>query len=467
MKERGKRRVRRGSAALLLLVLAACASSAPSERDPASEAELLHAAVGGMTDVIVYDIMSPPQASRAYAYAAVAAYEAASHGNPAYRPLAGRLSEFAPVPPPDGVVYPPLAGVQAFMRVGRALTFSQAKMDSLLAALQQRARTLAALPDEVFDRSIAYGDAVAQHVLAWSRTDGFLERIGQPKYSVADEPGRWVPTPPGYMDAVEPAWATLRPFALDSASQFRPPPPPRYDMAEGSAFHAEALEVYEVGRNLTDEQRIIAEFWNNNPYTMHVRGHAMFATKKKSPGAHWMALLPVVARKAGADLIRSAEAYALTAIAIHDGFISCWDEKFRSNLIRPETVINERFDETWQPLLQTPPFPEYTSGHSVISAAAAMVLTDRFGAGFAFADSTEVEHGLPVRNFTSFEEAAQEAAMSRLYGGIHYRSAIENGNEQGRRVGEHVLSRLRTRARLDVARGGAGARPPVAPGSVY
>ena len=467
MKGRTERRGPRGIGALLVLLTWACANARPSERDPASEAELLHAAVDGMTDVIVYDIMSPPQASRAYAYAAVAAYEAVRHADPAYPSLGGRLNGFAPAPRPDGVIYPPLAGVQAFMKVGRALTFSQARMDSLLAALAQRGRTLAALPDEVFDRSVAYGDAVAQHVLAWSKTDRFLERLGQPKYSVVDEQGRWVPTPPGYMDAAEPAWATLRPFALDSASQFRPPPPPRYDMTEGSPFYREAREVYDVGRNPTDEQRIIAEFWNNNPYTMHVRGHAMFATKNRSPGAHWMALVPVVARRAGADVLRSAEAYALTAIAIHDGFISCWDEKFRSNLIRPETVINERFDEAWQPLLQTPPFPEYTSGHSVISAAAATVLTDRFGGDFAFADSTEVEHGLPVRTFASFQEAAQEAAMSRLYGGIHYRSAIEKGNEQGRRVGEHVLNRLRTRARLDVARGAAGAHAPVAPGSVH
>jgi hypothetical protein len=313
------------------------------------------------------------------------------------------------------------------------------------------------LPADVFERSVAYGDAVARHVLAWSRGDRFLQRIGQPKYTVLEEPGRWVPTPPGYMDAAEPAWGTLRPFTLDSASQFMPAPPPRYDMTEGSRFYEEAHEVYEVGLGLTEEQRIIAEFWNNNPYTMHVRGHAMYATKKKSPGAHWMALIRVFARQANADIVRSAEAYALTAIAIHDGFISCWDEKFRSSVVRPETVINQFFDEEWQPLLQTPPFPEYTSGHSVISSAAAAVLTARFGPDFAFTDSTEVRHGLPVRAFASFEEAAREAAISRLYGGIHYRAAIENGMEQGRKVGEHVLHRLQTRAQSEVARTSADA----------
>jgi hypothetical protein len=410
-----------------------------------------------MTDVVVYDIMSPPQASRAYAYASVAAYEAVRHGDPAYRSLGGQLAELGEVPLPDGPIHPPLAGVQAFLQVGRALTFSQERMDSVLAELQQRSRTMGVLPADVFERSVAYGDAVARHVLGWSRGDRFLQRIAQPKYTVLEEPGRWVPTPPGYMDAAEPAWGTLRPFTLDSASQFMPARPPRYDMTEGSRFYEEAHEVYEVGLGLTEEQRIIAEFWNNNPYTMHVRGHAMYATKKKSPGAHWMALIRVFARQANADIVRSAEAYALTAIAIHDGFISCWDEKFRSSVVRPETVINQFFDEEWQPLLQTPPFPEYTSGHSVISSAAAAVLTARFGPDFAFTDSTEVRHGLPVRAFASFEEAAREAAISRLYGGIHYRAAIENGMEQGRKVGEHVLHRLQTRARTEGARTSADA----------
>ena len=159
-----------------------------------------------------------------------------------------------------------------------------------------------------------------------------------------------------------------------------------------------------------------------------------------------MGITAIAARKAGADLMVSAEAYARVAMALADGFISCWEEKYRWNLVRPETVINRFLDEGWQPLLQTPPFPEYTSGHSVISTAAAVVLTDQFGAAFAFTDSTEFAYGLPVRSFPSFEAAAAEAAVSRLYGGIHYRMAIEEGVRQGRRVGELVVSRVRTRA---------------------
>jgi hypothetical protein len=209
--------------------------------------------------------------------------------------------------------------------------------------------------------------------------------------------------------------------------------------------------VYDVSKQLTEEHRALVAFWDDNPYVMQVRGHAMFATKKASPGGHWMGITGIAAQKSGANLLESAEAYARTAIALADGFISCWDEKFRSNLIRPETVINAHLDEAWTPLLQTPPFPEYPSGHSVISTAAAEVLTDQFGDGFAFDDTTEVLYGLPARAFGSFRQAAAEAAISRLYGGIHFRMAIEEGSVQGRRVGEHVIRRIQTRPARAVA----------------
>jgi hypothetical protein len=267
-----------------------------------------------------------------------------------------------------------------------------------------------------------------------------------PKYSVTPERGRWVPTPPAYMDAVEPNWAKIRPFVMDSASQFPPGPPFPFDTAQDSRFFRELKEVYDVRKRLTDEQRAIAAFWDCNPYVMHVQGHTMFATKKITPGGHWMGIVAIASRKAGADIVQSAEAYARTSIALADGFISSWEEKFRSNHIRPETAINAHIDEGWEPLLQTPPFPEHTSGHSVISTAAGVVLTDQFGPGFAFADSTEIAYGLPIRSFPSFEAAAAEAAISRLYGGIHYRRAVEEGITQGRKVGELVVKRVRTRA---------------------
>lgn len=441
---------------LLLVALAGCGRATATARPEATDAELLHGAVRQLTSVIVYDIFSPPQASRVYAYASVAAYEALRQGQPGYRSLAGQLNGLTPVPaPPPGVELSlPLAGVHAFMTVGRALTFSRARMDSLRAATDAEFRRRG-LADSVFARSVAYGEQVAAHVLAWAGGDRFKESRGYPKYSVTTAAGRWVPTPPAYMDAVEPNWAMLRPFVMDSGGQFRPAPPHPFDTAATSPFFREAREVYEVRRTLTAEQRDITAFWDCNPYVMNVRGHAMFATKKITPGGHWMGVVAIAARKANADAARSAEAYARTAVALADGFISSWDEKFRSNVVRPETFINGHIDPAWEPLLQTPPFPEYTSGHSVISTAAAVVLTEQFGDRFAYADSTELEYGLPVRTFGSFEQAAAEAAISRLYGGIHYRRAIEEGVKQGRQVGELVLRRVQTRVPATVATAGA------------
>ena len=442
-------------AVLAGITLPGCGSAPFAHRTPADAAPL-HAAVEQLTDVIVYDIFSPPQSSRIYAYASVAAYETLRHEHPDYRTLAGQLNGLEPVPEPvPGVSYDmSLAGVHAYMTVGRMLTFSRDRMDSARTAMHERYRRTG-VRGAVFDSSIAYGDRVAQHILAWSAKDNYAQTRGYPKYAVVEEPGRWSPTPPAYMDAIEPSWAKVRPFVLDSANQFRPKPPLPYDMRDGSAFRREVMEVYEVGKGLTDEQRAIAAFWDCNPYVMNVRGHAMFATKKISPGGHWQGIVAIASRKAGADVMQSAEAYMRTSIALADGFISSWDEKFRSNLVRPETVINREIDESWIPLLQTPPFPEYTSGHSVISTAASVVLTDQFGDGFAFADSAEMDYGLPVRTFPSFAAAAAEAAISRLYGGIHYRMAIEEGIAQGRGVGELVVSRIRTRAPAEPTVAGA------------
>ena len=439
-------RIRVHISLLAVLALQACGRGHGDYRTQRPDPELLHTAVRQLTSVIVYDIFSPPQSSRVYAYSSVAAYEALRQNHPGYRTLAGQVRGLPPVPAasPDSEYYLPLAGVHAFMTVGRQLTFSRARMDSLRTAMDERYNAMG-LPRPVYDRSIAYGELVAKHILAWAATDSFIQTRGYPKYTVTTQRGRWTPTPPAYLDAIEPNWARLRPFVMDSSSVFRPKAPPPFDTTEGSAFLRETREVYETGKHLSDEQKAIAAFWDCNPYVMHVQGHTMFATKKITPGGHWMGIAGIAAHKTDADIVKSAESYARTAIALADGFISSWDEKFRSNVIRPETVINRYIDEAWTPLLQTPPFPEYTSGHSVISNAAAMVLTDLYGDAFSFKDTTEIDFGLPPRTFTSFRQAAEEAAISRMYGGIHYRQSIEEGVIEGRKVGQLVVQRVQTR----------------------
>ncbi|WP_370095653.1 vanadium-dependent haloperoxidase, partial [Winogradskyella sp.] len=182
--------------------------------------------------------------------------------------------------------------------------------------------------------------------------------------------------------------------------------------------------------------------WDCNPFVSVNKGHFMFAAKKITPGAHWIGICKIACKNTNSDFGKTVYAYTKTSIAVADSFISCWDEKYRSNLIRPETLINKYIDTEWAPVLQTPPFPEYTSGHSVVSGASSEVLTAIFGDNFAFDDTTELPYGLPMRSFKSFRLAAQEAAISRLYGSIHYRAAIKVGLDQGIKLGTLVNNKI-------------------------
>ncbi|WKN32882.1 vanadium-dependent haloperoxidase [Porifericola rhodea] len=415
------------------------------------EGELIHGAMQRLTDIMVYDIFSPPVASRIYAYSSIAAYEAMVPDHPEYQSLEGQLNGLENVPQPEeGKEYNfSLAGIHAFTSVGKNLIFSEEKMEEYQTQLYAKYEN--ALSSEVYENSIAYGQQVADHIMAWADKDNYKQTRTYPKFTVKDEPGRWQPTPPDYMDGIEPHWSSIRAFVIDSAQQFKPAPPTPFSLEEGSQFYKEMMEVYNTGVNLTAEQEEIAKFWDCNPYVSHHQGHVMFATKKITPGGHWIGITAIASRKSGADLMQATEAYALTSVALADGFISCWDEKYRSSLIRPETVINQHVDPDWVPLLQTPPFPEYTSGHSVISASAATTLTHLFGDNFQFHDTTEVAYGLPARDFESFKHASEEAAISRLYGGIHYMPACEVGVKQGRKVGTYVISNISTKKGRTVA----------------
>jgi hypothetical protein len=431
---------------VLGVTMFSCSTPENEWRAAAEDPAYLHNSIKHITDVIVHDIFSPPVASRIYAYTSIAAYEAAIHGNEEFVSLAGQIHELTPAPQPekDKVYCFQLASVQAALVVGKTLVFSEDKMEKYYDGVMKHYREVG-IPSEVFNNSIEYGSAVAAHVLAWANKDNYKQSRSFPKYTVNDDPATWKPTPPAYMDGIEPHWNKIRTLVLDSPSQFTPPPPTKFSAEKESPFYNEAKEVQEIGNALTDEQKQIAMFWDCNPFMMNVKGHVMFATKKISPGGHWMNITHVACAKANKSFVESAEAYANVSIALMDGFISCWDEKYRSNLIRPETYINQYIDENWTPLLQTPPFPEYTSGHSVISNAAAVTLTKLFGDNFAFTDSTEIEFGLTARSFNSFMDASAEAAVSRLYGGIHYRLACDVGVTEGRELGKFIGEKIKTR----------------------
>ena len=429
----------------LLIFLNFSCEQDESYKQVLTDPETFQAAVKQLTDVIVYDIFSPPVASRIYSYPSIAAFEVIRHIDPSkYRTLAGQITDLTKAPEPVDEVNLHLASLHAYLTVGKALIFSEEKMQTYIDKLYERLEDKG-LPRSVKKASLAYGTQVANHILEWSGGDMYKQTRTFPKYTIQDEPEKWKPTPPDYMEGIEPHWREIRPLVIDSAGQFEPIDPEAFSLEEGTEFHRQLMEVYEVGKSLDEEQTAIAEFWDCNPYVSHHRGHAMFATKKITPGGHWMGIVAIATRQAGNSFDETVEVYTKTSISLFDAFISCWDEKWRSIVIRPETVINQYLDEDWLPLLQTPPFPEYTSGHSVISRAAAITLTDYYGDDFAFNDTTEVEYGLPAREFESFLQASEEAAISRLYGGIHYMMAIENGVDQGEEVGKFIIANLKTR----------------------
>lgn len=409
-------------------------------------AEDYHLALDQTTEIMIHDIFSPPVASRIYAYPTIAAYEIMTQKDSTYTSLSGQLNDFDGIPQATTGVNQKVAAWIAYTELSKKLVFSEHMMESFQETYFKRWKKA---NKREFENSMDYASKVVQSMLAWMKNDMYNQTRTMPKFTIDTEnPSRWQPTPPAYMDGIEPHWNKIRPFTLTSADQFKPETHPEFSLDIDSAFYKELLEVYTISKELEEEgdesEGIkIAQFWDCNPYVSVQRGHLMFATKKITPGAHWMGITKIAARTSEADYMKTAAAYALTAISLADGFISCWDEKYRSNLIRPETLINQHIDDSWQPILQTPPFPEYTSGHSVVSGAASTALTTLFGDDFAFTDDTEVPYGLPIRSYTSFNQAAAEAAISRMYGGIHYRSAVDIGLAQGKSIGQWVTQNVK------------------------
>ena len=407
--------------------------------------EFFQDAMQNLTDIVVYDIFSPPVASRVYLYPTIAAYEVMALKFPKkYNSLVGQIKELNSIPlPSDQNINHHLASLYAFNTVGRALIFSEDKINLFQETFNSKLEELN-VPRKVVKASKNYGAEVAASILEWASKDMYNQTRTYPKYTIKEEDQFWKPTPPDYMDGIEPHWKEIRTMVIDSSNQFSPKEPLPFDMNEGSPFQKQLMEVFEVTNKLSEEQINIAKFWDCNPYVTHHRGHAMFATKKITPGGHWIGITAIATRQSKSTFDETINAYANVSIALFDGFISCWDEKWDTLIVRPETLINQYYDEEWLPLLQTPPFPEYTSGHSVISRAAAVTLTDLFGDDFAFTDTTELLYGLPARKYTSFIHASEEAAISRLYGGIHYMMAIEEGVKQGDAVGSFVVDNLQT-----------------------
>lgn len=398
------------------------------------------------TSIMVNDVTSPVAASRYYAYITIAAYEIYHTVNQKeYSSYQNILKEFPTIVIADSLninTDKNLASILMVYRCSEILLPSgyliKKEIDSLKNNFANEGEQL------VFNKTLELVNNYLNYFIPYVRKDGFTKLNNLPRYTPKKGPGFWQPTAPAFMQALEPHWNKLRTFVIDSAQSFKVIPPALYDTSKQSSFYQQMKEVYDFVNKKNKEQIAIASFWDCNPFHVTQIGHVEFGTKKISPGGHWIGITGIVALQKNLLLAKTLEVHSIVGIGIADAFIACWDEKYRSQRIRPETAIQKLINPRWAPLLQTPPFPEYVSGHSVVSSAAALVLTRYFGDNQAFVDDTETLFGLPIRKFQSFQQAAREASLSRLYGGIHFRDGIEQGIWLGEQVGKKVITKLQS-----------------------
>ncbi|MBU0696184.1 MAG: vanadium-dependent haloperoxidase [Bacteroidetes bacterium] len=414
-----------------------------SNKTVMKDVDILHQNEDELTKVIIYDVFSPPVASRIYVYSSIAAYEAIRFAQPGSESLAVKLRGFNKIPQPEaGKTYNyTLAATKAFFTVVHKMVFSLDSLKGYEAKIDAQYKQ--ELSPEVYARSVSFGESVGKTILTRANADGYIKSRGKARYIGSQEPGKWRPTAPDYSDAVEWCWNTMKTLAIDhdvlEKDLLRPTP---YSLDPKSPYFQQLEAEYTLTNHLTSDQKQIAKYWDDNPFVVEHSGHMMFGNKKITPGGHWIGITRIACKKTNASPVKTAKAYAATSIALFDGFISCWNLKYKFSTIRPISVINDHIDKNWQPLLQTPPFPEYPSAHSTITRAAAIVLTKMFGDNFAFEDTSEMKYIGMKRSFSSFVAAANEASISRVYGGIHYQLSVDEGAEEGKKVGNLVVEKL-------------------------
>lgn len=397
--------------------------------------------ISQMTELMVHDVTNPPLAARFFSYACLAGYEVVAQNNTKFKSMHRFLNDYPQLQKTDSIhnYSYRLAAVLAMIETAKKLQPSGSLLEKKEAQFIDSLKN-AGSDEEVIENSKRYALAVSKRILAYAKADGYNKISNYQRYTPLEKEGFWYPTPPAYIAAIEPYFKTVRPFTLDTCSQFKPAPPVPFSKDKNSAFYKLMLLNYKD--TLSDDHRLIAAFWDCNPFAVQENGHLLIGLKKISPGAHWMGITGIACKKRNKSFDETLQIYSTVSVGLMDAFICCWDEKYRSNRIRPETAIRMYIDPQWMPLIQTPPFPEYLSGHSVISASSAAILTHFFGDHFDYEDDVEVRYGLPVRKFGSFIQAAREAAASRFYGGIHFMDAVDNGYRQGEKVGEWVFGKL-------------------------
>ncbi len=434
----------------LLLAMSAAFLAPSCNQEPTEHRSILnHDALSdcniAIQNAVVVDRVPPPVGGRRYFYAAVAAYESLVPFYPEQKSLAGQLHDLPALnlsldTSQDFCL--DLVAIAAHTYTSKALVY---KEDSIA---NFRDRQLAfykkQLSSKVFNNSVAWGEEVGKQIVEWSKSDSFNYYRGKEYYLAKNAPGYWQPTSPNFSDAVEPNWGKIRPSLAPDAEFIPLPGPAPYSTDPTSAYMMQAQEVKDTVSHLDSNGLRMAKYWDDNPNATVHYGHATINILKVSPLGHWLSTYSTVARNQHLTLMESAEGMVRLSAAVYDAFIMAFKAKYKYEYIRPETVIRNHWDSAWSPAIQTPSFPEYPSAHSVVSGAAATILTDIFGE-VSYIDSAEMEFGLGTRAFANFHAAAKEACFSRLYGGIHFRDAIVHGRDQGMKLGEYHIAHLQTR----------------------
>jgi membrane-associated phospholipid phosphatase len=395
--------------------------------------------------VVMEDVLNPPVASRAYMYPNIAAYQVLAMGNNKLQDMSGQITHLPKLLSPNTSINYTIAADIAFCIVARKLVFSEYLIDSFMdSELQLWHNTIS--DTAIINASVQYGQQSAKQIIDWIVKDNYTNVKTLQRYVLADSLAAWKPTPPEYTNALEPNWPLMRSISMPHNAMHRIVNTIKYSEQKKSAFYKQALAAYKQSKTMDSVQKSIALFWDCNPNISVTKGHTTFFVHKISPGGHWLNIALAACNNLNKTETETAEICTMVSIAVYDGFISCWDNKFKTNSIRPETYITKLIDKTWEPFIQTPPFPEYPSGHSCISAAAATILTHYIPQAYSYTDSTEMYINIPPRHFKSFAVAAQEASLSRYYGGIHFMSALNNGAAQGEALAKYILKTIKTKS---------------------
>ena len=396
-----------------------------------------------LLEIAMEDAFPPPIASRVYTYPHIAHYMVLQKFYPdSLVDIQSKLNGLQTIPSIDTTnVNPELAALLTFCKIGKKVVFSEHLMDELQDSIVAKAKKHN-INEEILKASNSYAEKMTTFLSDWIMKDNYIQTRTLDRYTSTKNPENWRETPPDYIQALEPFWDQIRPLVIDSASIYIAKAPPVYETSKNSDFYKMVNEVYEHSKVLDSSMVETAWFWDDNPNTSLHKGHMIAVIHKISPPGHWLNIIHQITEKEKSSLFKTTKAYTFCSMAMFDAIISCWHEKFKTDLVRPVTYIQEFIDPQWEPTIQTPPFPEYTSGHSAISASAAGVLNIIFGKDYEFEDNTQTLFNMNSRHFNTFEEAAWEVSLSRFYGGIHYMLGVEEGNKQGYFIANYHQNKL-------------------------